>query len=441
MQPPILTSCGATRPATAALRYDDDPEHFASKPPSGHTILVFDASDPVSHYGQARLLTGIQRVQIEAINAALRIRAVGSGPPIHVCCYIEGRDGWLEIPACTFQTITDLSPAWVTALNRLHLRLARTSPLASPHGATLVNLGTSWWLQNHFLSLRDAGARFGIRYVPLVYDLIPIIAPQYCIKNLTRDFISWGLGIFTHADAYLAISGASRADLVTVAATRSHAIDPDSIGVIPLDADFRKAGMTPAPLTTLSRWRLTEAGDVLLVSTVGSRKGHAVAFDAWFDLIDRLGPNAVPKLVCVGNRGWHNGVVYHRLQDSAVLASHVVMLSGIAKRCTSASTPSRQPASPPASTIRERSVSPDSSSTPRPPRSPAAACSTSARSETVGAPRYRPALRHDAALNETARVPLMTVRPSHHGERPQQRRGMPLRRIAQIPILLLFATY
>ena len=323
MQPPILTSCGATRPATAALRDDDDPEHFASKPPSGHTILVFDASDPVSHYGQARLLTGIQRVQIEAINAALRIRAVGSGPPIHVCCYIEGRDGWLEIPACTFQTIP---------------------------------------------------------------DLIPIIAPQYCIKNLTRDFISWGLGIFTHVDAYLAISGASRADLITVAATRGHAIDPDSIGVIPLDVDFRKAGMTPAPLTTLSRWRLTEAGDVLLVSTVGSRKGHAVAFDAWFDLIDRLGPNAVPKLVCVANRGWHNGVVYHRLQDSAVLASHVVMLSGIAKRCTSASTPSRQPASPPASTIRERSVSPDSSSTPRPTRSPAAACSTSARSETVGAP-------------------------------------------------------
>ncbi len=68
---------------------------------------------------------------------------------------------------------------------------------------------------------------------------------------------------------------------------------------------------------------------MLFVSTVESRKNHLAAFDAWIGMIRRHGRRHVPKLVCVGNRGWLNDAVYARLQSQDGLRGHVHMLSGL----------------------------------------------------------------------------------------------------------------
>ena len=67
------------------------------------------------------------------------------------------------------------------------------------------------------------------------------------------------------------------------------------------------------PVDSLGQWGLHPDGFVLFVSTIESRKGHLDAFDAWVELIDQLGGDAVPQLVCVGNRGWLNDQIYDRL--------------------------------------------------------------------------------------------------------------------------------
>jgi glycosyltransferase involved in cell wall biosynthesis len=294
--------------------------------------LVFDISDLIGYYANARLPTGIQRVQLETIEGAL---SRGDGRDIRLCCFIDGREEWLELPLARMRTITRLStsggdrlaPEWTEAVAELRLFLSLTHAFEFPQGGSLINLGTSWWLQNYFLFVRNAKATRGIRYIPFVHDMIPIMAPEHCTRGLTQDFISWVIGVFDHADHFLVNSQATKRDLLTVAATLGHELDPADVAVIPLDTDFRKTDVPELPDGALDRWGLRPDGFVLFVSTIESRKGHLIAFDAWADLIARHGAEAVPQLVCVGNRGWLNDRIYERLADEPALAARVSMLS------------------------------------------------------------------------------------------------------------------
>ncbi|WP_257554599.1 glycosyltransferase [Sphingobium sp. CFD-2] len=295
--------------------------------------IVFDVSDLISYFDNARLPTGIQRVQIEVISAALRQER----RTVKICAFLEHRDEWVEITPAMFQMGCRLSlmsgdlkaPEWVAFLTKLRLAMTISDAMAFPRGAFLVNLGTSWWLQNYFLYVRQAKAAYGIRYVPFVHDLIPVMASEHCTRELTQDFISWALGAFDHADFFLVNSEATKRDLLRVAALLEHAVDERAIIVVRLDADFRKPATIPLPERDLSKWGLGRSEFVLFVSTIESRKNHIGAFDAWISLLRNHRPRSVPKLVCVGNKGWLNDTVYARLASHEGLRDKVVMLSGL----------------------------------------------------------------------------------------------------------------
>lgn len=303
----------------------------------GGPQLVFDVSDLIQYFRNARLPTGIQRVQLETITHLLSASATRR--QVRLCCFVEQRDYWLEVPALTFVRLCQLSladgdakaPEWRGAVGQLDILLNTSEAFAFPRGAYLVNLGTSWWLQNYFLYVRLARQRYDIRYVPFVHDLIPVMTPEHCTKELTQDFITWILGVFQHADFFLANSEATKRDLLKVAATLGHTVREDAVAVVRLDADVRKPQQRP---THDDRARLAVRGlerqpYVLFVSTVESRKNHLGALNAWLRLIRERGERRVPMLVCVGNRGWLNDAVFEKLASSEALQRRVLMLSGI----------------------------------------------------------------------------------------------------------------
>ena len=312
-------------------------------PPVGPAIdpdcphhLVFDISDLVQYFRDARLPTGIQRVQMQIIDALC-----GDLPDefsLKIACFNERADCWSELAPPLFARICRLAlvggdvddPIWRRAVAELAATVERSPPLAFARGAFLINLGTSWWLRNYFLNVRLAKARYGIRYVPYVHDCIPIMAPEHCVANLTRDFAAWVVGAFQHADHMIANSAATAADLRRVALELGHA--PPEPAIVRLDAQYGYAaeGATPAHSNrVLRRNDLAPGGYVLFVSTIESRKNHLLAFSAWLRLIKAHGAPRVPKLVCVGNRGWLNDAIYAKLAASRALRDKVLMLSAV----------------------------------------------------------------------------------------------------------------
>ena len=297
--------------------------------------LVFDVSDLVQYFQDSRLPTGIQRVQIEIIGNL--IQSIPGDYSLKLACFKSGAEFWTELPPLFFDRICKLAllsgdtdaPEWRRALEELKARTDEASPLAFDKGAFLINLGTSWWLQNYFLNVRSAKARYGVRYVPFVHDLIPIVTPEHCVPELTRDFISWATGVLHHADHVMVNSRATAADVLRVARYLGHAIAEPA--VVRLDAGHGRSGKTQPRLPHANQLFIENdlrAGEyVLLVATVEARKNHNLAFSAWLGLAKKHGASQVPKLVCVGKKGWLSDAVYRKLATSSLLQSKVLILS------------------------------------------------------------------------------------------------------------------
>ena len=311
------------------LRLED---HQVSAPPTrSDRPLVFDLTDLVAHFRNHRLPTGIQRVQIEVVSTAIQTQGRDH---VHICCFTDGRDDWIGIPIDRFLTIAYLAStggdiaddSWAEARARLFLGLAINPHFEMPQRAVLVNLGTSWWIYDYFRMVREAKEQAGISYVPFVHDWIPIMVPEHVVKGVIEDFVSWTVGVFTHADAFLVNSVSTGVDLRRVAKRLGHQVEEERIEVVPLDADFRHLSDERLPVSALARWNLGNEPFALFVSTIESRKNHVLAFEGWVELIRRHGSTGVPRLVCVGRDGWLNDRAFAKLGDNARLRAAVTII-------------------------------------------------------------------------------------------------------------------
>jgi glycosyltransferase involved in cell wall biosynthesis len=281
---------------------------------SGHCLVV-DVSDLVDYFQNNRIPTGIQRVQINVVASLLRNRP--DDFDLLVAAVGLRGDGWTLVPEALFLQLADLAlasgatgePAWRTTAIELFVVLATGDAIDFTEGAVLVTMGgtPSLRLGNYFLLVQSAKRRFGVRYVPFVHDCIPLLASQYCSRELTRDFIGWLVGALWHADGFLVNSRATAADLATAA--RLLGRPAPAPAVIRLDASFCGDAGTGHDAPTdeeavLKRYGLRRGDFVLFVSTIEARKNHLLAFEAWLALIERRGLRKTPMLVCVGKQGW-----------------------------------------------------------------------------------------------------------------------------------------
>ena len=306
---------------------------------AGVRQIAFDVSDLLHYFLDARTPTGIQRVQINIVTSVLAEDR--QDIDVLIVCFTSAIDFWSEVSPEDFRRLTRIAlaggdpkdPIWRKAVEGLHADLAAGDPVVFASGACLLNLGTSWWLQNYFLMVRYAKERFNLQYVPFVHDFIPVVTPEHCIKALTQDFITWLLGVFHHADGYIVNSDATAADLVKVAETLGHIVQRPK--VVRLDGAFASPDeasrlSTPSdPSQILSLNGLADGAFVLFVSTIESRKNHILAFDVWSKLIKKRGLGDTPRLVCVGNPGWMVEAAMARLNSSDLLAEKVTILSKI----------------------------------------------------------------------------------------------------------------
>lgn len=298
--------------------------------------MVFDSSDLVAYVAHNRTPTGIQRVQLNVTARALLDPIEGVATT--AVAFDEESGFWREIGRDLFLRIWRLSrtggevdaPAWKELIEDLRETLRDGPDFVFAPGASLVNLGTSWWIRDYFLRVRHVMRQYGVRYVPLVYDCIPLMVPEHCHEQLAQEFAQWFSSMAALSDSALAISEWSAADARRIAAT----VVPERalpVSVVRLDADLRQELGAAAADGWPARADLPEPQEdfVLCVGTIESRKNHLMLFHAWLALIRRHGAERVPRLVCIGKAGWLAEAAMTLRRNSAALRERVSIAHGI----------------------------------------------------------------------------------------------------------------
>ncbi|WP_132249389.1 glycosyltransferase family 4 protein [Methylobacterium segetis] len=164
-------------------------------------------------------------------------------------------------------------------------------------GDVVVSAGLLWDF-DYLSLLYTAKKRKNIFVAQVIYDIIPIVMPEYCVPGMDKKFPKFILDAAWTADILFCISDSTLRDVESYLArleTRQPALARMELG-----ADVHPSSPRPT-----ESWRSLASGRfVLYVSTIEPRKNHQMLFNIWRELHERA-PGEVLPLVFVGRPGWN----------------------------------------------------------------------------------------------------------------------------------------
>ena len=311
------------------------PENSGSR----STRLMFDISDLVQYMREWRVPSGIQRVQLNIVYFALTEFAAQANPL--VVYFDQARSEWRPVEKDFFLALHRAAESSDDLLEDDLLEILQQLDDAdfpteyfdsqlSEHDFILVNLGTSWWVENYFLKLRELRKKYGIRYVPMIHDVIPLMAPEHCAQRLREEFCQWFSTLAFEVDGAVTNSKWSAMDVRhQVSEFMPEAVFP--IQPIALNGDMRRdfSARAVASKDIIRHLLPHRAPFVLSVGTLESRKNHLLLFKAWEGLIKKHGSEEIPLLICLGKAGWLFDEAAEFMRARSALSEKVMLISSV----------------------------------------------------------------------------------------------------------------
>ncbi|MCQ8279230.1 glycosyltransferase family 4 protein [Acetobacteraceae bacterium KSS8] len=192
-------------------------------------------------------------------------------------------------------------------------------------GDVLLAPGSPWFHPFYAAMVAEARQTHGLRVSVLFHDVIPLIRPEWCQRNLVARFGHWLNTLLPLVDLPLAVSRSTARDLERYASRQAipllHA--PQAI---PLGTGFSKPGQNAAAVPTASRRLPAPDSYVLIVSTLEVRKNHILLFRVWRRLLDEMPAEQVPSLVFAGRIGWLVEDLVGQLRNTDWLGGKIVFV-------------------------------------------------------------------------------------------------------------------
>ncbi|MBM3586375.1 MAG: glycosyltransferase family 4 protein [Alphaproteobacteria bacterium] len=188
-------------------------------------------------------------------------------------------------------------------------------------------LGSPWFHKDYAALLEEATQPHdknvrAPKIVLLIYDLIPILRPEWCDAALVACFTKWFETCIPRADFLFAISEATAADL-TSWMTKQNISVPGSIEILPIGCGFIEE---PGEKTADIPANLAKSEFVLFVSTIEARKNHLFVFRVWRRLLAQFGPDKIPTLVFAGRQGWLVADLMQQLKNCSFLDGKIAFI-------------------------------------------------------------------------------------------------------------------
>lgn len=293
-------------------------------------IIYIDLSDLIFYLEHHDNLTGIQRVQANIFNAIID----NSLYPYNKIKVLYFKESDLKFYSLDISFISALLSDYQKSQSvrkfkrqsdgKLNLdQLIEKIPMSPTDGdyrnSFLIMLGAAWVFPNYFQSV-NALRRSGLRFIPLVHDLIPIIMPALCDKGTAEVFKIFLKRLILSADHILTVSENTKRDLLSYCKNNYK----DNHPAVTVSVN----GQEPIDFLMKIKPSILNEDYILFVSTIEGRKNHRLAFEVWEKLIEEYGENT-PALVFVGRLGWRAESLIEKLYESNFLNKKIILLSDI----------------------------------------------------------------------------------------------------------------
>lgn len=291
-------------------------------------IVLIELNDLFAYLDRHDHVSGIQRVVVNVVRALAETSEIPVNN-IRPICFDHSINGFREIPLESVLTLfadTEIDtnyrkfrPPEDACLYLLgQLPGVRSLSLTKQEctRAVVLMLGAMWPQQSYFLGLRKL-LQDGARFLPMIYDLIPILMqndyPSAEFKVFLRQLIF-------HSRHFLACSEHTKKDIAQYFHSMGMAI-PDITVTRCAQLFEHKDAMDNAHLPVNKPY-------VLCVSSIEVRKNHITALHVWLRLLEEMGDDA-PDLVCVGRIGWKIDPFFELLMARPDLQKKVHILSDV----------------------------------------------------------------------------------------------------------------
>ena len=353
---PVMDSARtALSPSVARMETSGKEDYFARK--ARAPLIWFEVEDFLRYLDHFRNPSGVQRVQFEIYRVAKtlggisdrvrfcrlsiyskrlqpvdfgEIRSAYLNPPGRIApwkTFWEPAIFWRKFPR-SFPVIIrnprfffSIFKAAARDLIGTVLRTDRFEQFVRP-GDVIVSLGASWGIPGYMKGIAEMKRRYGLKFAPLVHDLIPIKHESLVEPHHTVQFRDWLRAAIPVSDIVFTNSKHTRTALITFVADSSWRLP--RVEALEMGSGFRD------PLTAGKQATINlPPRYVLYVSTIELRKNHRLLVRVWQRLLQRHGTNLVPNLVFAGKIGWLVDDLLDGLEASGYLNGKIILLRSL----------------------------------------------------------------------------------------------------------------
>ena len=154
--------------------------------------------------------------------------------------------------------------------------------------------------------------------VHIVYDMIPLVKPEFVVDFLPKIFSDYMLKILPRCSAIATISESSKKDIIHILTKNNH--KAPLVKVFRLGEELNDAYSEQVELLVNKKYILT-------VGTIEIRKNHNLLYDAFLRLSKTTSP--LPKLVIVGKWGWLTEDFKNKIKKNSRIAESVIILNTV----------------------------------------------------------------------------------------------------------------
>jgi glycosyltransferase involved in cell wall biosynthesis len=242
----------------------------------------------------------------QRINARLSGEAPrGSGP-----LAVVGR------VVCLISRIPSYSVMYLLRQSGLDPVSQRTSPIEARAHDELVLLDSTWndiyFAQVEFLKSK------GVRITAVIYDIIPVLRPDFFPDRLKEMYNKWFSWVITQASGFACISQTVASEVEEEVSKRLGAdvAEENSYGFFHLGSELDLKGDGQVRQEELQKVFATPDPVILAVGTIEPRKNHCYLLDA-FDILRASGSRT--RLCIVGGTGWKCSEEVRRIREHPLL--------------------------------------------------------------------------------------------------------------------------